>query len=122
MAPRPFPFPLGVGVDVCRIDRIARILRHEHFRNRWAHRTFTRLEWPEVCRRFERANRPQGTSNVEIKPGREGMSDGEVEDNLWMLPGLTEHTAILGNDEEFKAALADERSSLRRLACFFAGR
>lgn len=124
MAPKPFPFPFSVGVDVCRISRIAALLRHKDVRNRWARRVFTRLEWPVICRRFERANRLEGHSVREAQKERQQSADVEKkpENDIWMLPDLSTQAEILGDDGVFQSAVADPRSRLGALAGFLAGR
>ena len=52
MPPKPFPFPLGVGVDIMELSRLKPLLRNHHALNRWAQKTFNRLEWPDLLKVF----------------------------------------------------------------------
>ena len=51
MAPKPFPFPIGVGVDLCEISRLERMLLRGDMAAVKSHlplgrKVFSRLEWP----------------------------------------------------------------------------
>ena len=130
MAPKPFPFPVGIGIDLCRVNRIAAILRHEHTLNRWARKVFTRLEWPALCRRLERVEKASG------EPLREGADAGKdqvqgneshavanhIDNARWMLPKLSGYSSTFEADELYWSAIADERSTLGALAHHLAGR
>ena len=52
MPPKPFPFPLGVGVDIMELSRLKPLLGNHHALNRWAQKTFNRLEWPDLLKVF----------------------------------------------------------------------
>ena len=130
MAPKPFPFPLGVGVDICRISRIAALLRQEKIRNQWARRVFTRLEWPALCKRFEHANCVEGelfkSPNQERNDENNNDYTMRTEDicsnNVWMLPELSEHSEVLEDSKLYWSTIADGRSKLAVLAHYLAGR
>lgn len=116
MSSKPFPFPLGIGVDLCRINRVAALLRQEHVRNRWARKVFTRLEWLALCKRIHQANsQDEETLN---------RAKREKVDRTLTLPTLSTHSSILEDHDESKywSAIADERSSLGRLMRYLAGR
>ena len=123
MPPRPFPFPMGVGVDICQINRIAALLRKESIRNNWVRKVFTRLEWPTVCRRFQRANRSEAESVSYSTQGQDTLPDrtNSTEHN-WMLPTLSKHTDILKDETLFWSTIADRRSKLAVLAAHLTGR
>ena len=127
MAPKPFPFPLGVGVDVCRTRRIAALLRQENIRNQWARRVFTRLEWPALCKRFDRANGGEGevvgSSDQKKSCNNSTASDIDSGSNdVWMLPELSKHSEVLQDSELFWSTIEDGRSKLAVLAHYLAGR
>lgn len=85
MPPKPFPYPLQVGVDICNVNRLARIQRNENFRNLWARKVFTRLEWPYLVDRYRRARRLLMANAVIEESEKMRDHDGTVP---WMLPGL----------------------------------
>ena len=129
MAPKPFPFPISIGIDVCQVNRIAAILRHEHTRNRWARKTFTHLEWPALCRRLQRVEKvmeePIGQTDAasDQKLDDESQAVGESYDNaIWMLPRLSRFSLIFQDENLYWSAIADERSALGALARHLAGR
>lgn len=65
MAPKPFPYPLGVGVDMCHIPRLYRILGQQgNYVTRWARRVFTRLEWPHLSQKFVEASAQPPRSEI----------------------------------------------------------
>lgn len=128
-APKPFPFPIGIGIDLCRVNRIAAILRHEYTRNRWARKIFTRLEWPALCRRFQRVETAIGEPVEQLDVASDERT--EIEDQkiakkydnaIWMLPGLSGYSSILEDESLYWSAIADERSPLGALARHIAGR
>ena len=129
IAPKPFPFPIGIGTDVCRVNRIAAILRHEYTRNRWARKIFTRLEWPALCRRFQDVEKAIGESvgqadatndqNLEIK---DHVTARYYDNEIWMLPRLSGYSSICENENSYWSVIADERSALGALARHLAGR
>ena len=53
MPPKPFPFPLGVGVDITNLSRFSPMLGNHYGLNRWAQKTFNRLEWPGLLKVFQ---------------------------------------------------------------------
>lgn len=55
MPPRPFPYPLGTGIDICKVSRVANIIRDDGNATRWVAKVFSRLEWPAIWRRFKEA-------------------------------------------------------------------
>ena len=127
--PKPFPFPIGIGTDVCRINRIAAVLRHEYTRNRWARKVFTRLEWPALCRKMQRVEKaigePIGRADraSDEKLGNENDTVARYYDNtIWMLPRLHEYSSIAKDDDSYWSLIADERSALGSLARHLAGR
>lgn len=61
MPPKPFPLPLGVGVDIIKLSRLKLLLRNHYALNRWAQKTFNRLEWPALVEVFQ----PQPFQKVE---------------------------------------------------------
>ena len=130
MAPKPFPFAIGIGIDLCRVSRIAAILRHEHTLNRWARKIFTRLEWPALCRRLQRVEQSLGEPLVEEANtgndralGDESQVVARHHDNAnWMLPKLSGYSLTFEVDEFYWSAIADERSTLGALARHLAGR
>ncbi len=83
MAPKPFPYPFRVGIDVCKVSRITKIHRDVKFRNLWARRVFTRLEWPALLRKYLDTQRL-------LMVNAQGKLDKEIQDhdahNFWMLP------------------------------------
>ena len=122
MAPKPFPFPLGIGVDVCQVNRIAAVICHEHTRNRWARKIFTRLEWPALCRRMQRAEKAIGEPGDQ-KLHNENEAIGEPYGNaIWMLPRLSGYSSTFEDENLYRSAIADERSTLGVLARHLAGR
>ncbi len=128
-APRPFPFPLGIGTDVCRVNRIAAILRYEYTRNRWARKVFTRLEWPALCRRLQRLEKTTGepAGQVDVTSDQKlGKEDQTVARNsetaIWMLPRLSRYSSIFEDENSYWSTIADERSALGALARHLAGR
>ena len=128
-APKPFPFPIGIGTDVCRVNRIAAILRREYTRNRWARKIFTRLEWPALCRRLQRAEQaigePFGQAHVtsDQKLEDEDHAVAKYYDNtIWMLPRLSGYSSIFEDEKSYWSVIADERSALGALARHLAGR
>ena len=131
MVPKPFPFQIGVGVDICRINRIASILRPVSTRNRWARRVFTRLEWPALCRRFDCAANAKKECDEESevlknRSDRNGKLDhaDKIDSAAWMLPSLSPYSSILEDEDEtaYWSAIADDRSALGVLARHLAGR
>lgn len=116
MSSKPFPFPLGIGVDLCKINRIAALLRQEHVRNRWARKVFTRLEWVALCRRMNQAN---SVDKETLKRARKGWTETTL-----TLPKLSNQSSILEDNDESRywSAIADERAGLGDLMRFFAGR
>ena len=127
--PKPFPFPIGNGIDVCRVNRIAAILRHENTRNHWARKVFTRLEWPALCRRLQRveeaAGQPDGhngpTSNEKLESEHQIVAD-RYDNAIWMLPKLSGYSSTFEDENAYWSAIADERSALGGLARHLAGR
>lgn len=137
MAPKPFPYPLGVGVDICQIHRIAGFLKREEFRNRWARRIFTRLEWPELYKTFKKTNqKPPARAKKDLNRRTMGndqradmkalSNEGSMEDayDVWMLPGLPNYSALLDEKDNnaYMAVIANENSPLGGLARHLAGR
>lgn len=129
MAPKPFPFAISIGIDVCRVNRIAAILRHEYTRNRWARKIFSRLEWPGLCKRLrhvERATRePVGQIDAASsqKLDKENQAIAKNYDNaIWMLPRLSGYSSIVDDEKSYWSAIGDERSALGVLARHLAGR
>ena len=123
MPPKPFPFPIGVGVDICRVNRIAALLRKEHIRNIWARKVFTRLEWPAVCRRFQRTNRSEAESVGDSERAQDTVTDKrDVTEETWKLPNLSKHSEVLEDETAFWSTIADGRSKLSTLAQYLAGR
>ena len=124
--PKPFPFPIGIGTDICSVNRIAAVLRHEFTRNRWARKVFTRLEWPFLCRRLRHLEKP-----TEIAIGRADVASDEnlghksgvvrryQEDTIWMLPRLP---SIPEDDDSYWSVVADKGSASGSLARYLAGR
>jgi hypothetical protein len=126
MSPRPFPFQLGVGIDICRIARVAALLRQESTRNRWARRVFTRIEWMALCRRFERVNQLQAGNSVR-QAAKDESHEASVRrkttgEDLWMLPKLPNLSSIIEDPEAYSSAVNDARSPLGSLARHLAGR
>ncbi|KAF6234562.1 hypothetical protein HO173_007188 [Letharia columbiana] len=129
MAPKPFPFPISIGIDVCRVNRIAAILRHEQTRNRWARKIFTRLEWPALCRRLQRVEKaigePVGQADAAIDPKLDNENqaiDSNYDNAIWMLPRLSGYSSTFEDEHSYWSAIADERSALGGLARHLAGR
>lgn len=129
MAPKPFPLPISIGIDICRVNRIAAILRHEYTRNRWARKIFSRLEWPGLCKRLRRAERvtrePVGQTDAASnqKMDKENQAIAENYDNtIWMLPRLSGYSSIFDDEKSYWSAIGDERSALGDLARHLAGR
>ena len=133
MTPKAFPFPIGVGVDICHINRIAAIFRREHLRNRWVRRVFTRLEWPALQTRFDRANASTGlplnqifadNDRSSVDRSKEILEGNEISTHSWSLPKLSEFSSRLEDADEsiYWSAIADERSTLRTLIRHLAGR
>ncbi len=129
MAPKSFPFPIGIGIDVCRVNRIAAILRHEHTRNRWARKVFTRLEWPALCRTLQRAEKAIGepVGQAEAMSDEKLVNENQVtaenyNNSIWMLPRLSRCASTFEDKDSYWSAIADERSSLGALARHLAGR
>ena len=98
MVPKPFPFPLGIGIDVCKIPRIARLISNPQARDRWAQKVFTRLEWPELCRRMDRVQSTTVTNAQGENPYRNPLSGNRVthtresariDKSIWMLPEIS---------------------------------
>ena len=125
MAPKPFPYPLGIGIDVCKVARIARVLRSTGLRNQWARRVFTRLEWPDVCRYFEktRISMTDDAGNTRVI-GREANA---YHPSGWMLPPIpTRWLHDVDNVPLSKTALderlSDDRTPVVLLARYLAGR
>ena len=128
-APKPFPFPIGIGTDVCRVNRIAAILRQEYTRNRWARKIFTRLEWPALCRRFQDVEKAIGEPVGQADTASD--HNLEIEDHataryydteIWMLPRLSGYSSICENENSYWSVIDDERSALGALARHLAGR
>ncbi len=123
MGPKPFPFPIGIGVDICRVNRVANLLQKENIRNLWARKVFTRLEWPGLCRRLQRANRSEDESARQSERERDNtMVPENVGDNVWMLPKLSKHLEVLSDPEAYWLTVADQRSRLAILTRHLAGR
>ena len=123
MAPKPFPFPISVGVDICRIRRIADLIRQETIRNRWARRIFTRLEWPALCRRFQRATYQAEDSKSLRKIEKQGATVEESSaENIWTLPKLTKHPDLFDDQQGYLTLIQDERSKIGVLVRHLAGR
>lgn len=124
MAPKPFPFPISIGIDVCRVNRIAAILHHENTRNRWARKVFTRLEWPALCRRLQRVGKAAGEdSESDQKLEYANRTAAELYDNqMWMLPKLSGYSSTFEDEASYWSTVADERSALGTLARHLAGR
>ena len=128
-APKPFPFPIGIGTDICRVNRIAAILRHEYIRNRWARKIFTRLEWPALCRRLQRVEKaveePVKRADVGSDARLENTSGTVMrfyDNSIWMLPSLSGYSSIFEDENLYWSTVADERSALGALARHLAGR
>ncbi|KAL8940562.1 MAG: hypothetical protein Q9216_002750 [Gyalolechia sp. 2 TL-2023] len=65
MAPKPFPYPIGVGVDVCHIPRLYKVIgKPSVYVTRWAKKIFTRLEWPHLWQKFYETNAQPSTSQT----------------------------------------------------------
>lgn len=126
MAPKSFPFPIGVGVDVCKINRIAALTRQDDLRSRWARRVFTRLEWAGLCRRCQRANILEGEPIKQTKREMQKNTDSKKRSgsDIWSLPKLSKYSEILENDDQsaYWSAITDGRSRLGKLARYLAGR
>ena len=135
MVPKPFPYPLGIGVDVCKVNRIAQFLRNDSLRNRWARKIFTRLEWPALWSVFLKTQRATtgrgggvngkdwtaGQRSYQSFSGKEFHSD----DSIWMLPVIPDalmsrDATVGGNDPE--KSINNERSPIGLLARHLAGR
>lgn len=128
-APKPFPFPIGIGTDVCRVNRIAAILRREYTRNRWVRKVFTRLEWPALHKKFQDIEKAKGEpieqANLanDQNLGDEGQPAANYYTKIgWMLPKLSGYSSIFRNEKSYWSAIADDRSALGGLARHLAGR
>ena len=129
MAPKPFPFPIGIGVDMCLVNRVAAILRYEHARNRWARKIFTRLEWPALCRTFQRVEnaigepvgQPDAASDQKLD-NEDQATPGYYDDAIWMLPRLSGYSSTFDDEKLYWSAIANKRSTLGALAHHLAGR
>lgn len=80
MPPKPFPFPLGVGVDIANISRFKKLAENPFALNRWAQKTFNRLEWPDLLEVF----RPQ---EVQAKDTLKDTSANEPQ-SQFLLPKI----------------------------------
>ena len=132
MVPKPFPYPIGVGTDICSINRIAGLLRLRDTRERWIRRTFTRLEWPGIWQSFQRvrlaASYNGGSTAVKdyeffVKKVEDAARATEV-DGVWRLPDLATATNDLHNLglNAFNKIVADEKLPLGQLTRHLAGR
>lgn len=97
MVLKPFPFPLDIGIDVCKIPRIARLISDPEVCNRWAQRVFTRLEWPQLCRLVEKVQPTTVTHVQKENPYRKTLPEARVthtrecariDKSIWMLPEI----------------------------------
>ena len=130
MTARPFPIPIGIGLDVCRVERVGAILRDARTRNRWARKIFNRLEWPHLYKRLQRMDDSigelAGQDDEEADEQKVEVQDQAVakdhDNTVWMLPGLSRYSSIFKNENLYNSAIADERSDLGRLARHLAGR
>ena len=54
MPPKPFPFPLNVGIDICHVPRIRKLILkdHGHYLIPWVTRIFNTIEYGDVRRRL----------------------------------------------------------------------
>ena len=124
MVPKPFPYPLGVGIDVCKVSRIASLLRSSNVRNQWARRVFTRLEWLDVWKYFERTRRAM-TDDAEDMTRTDRRATNVQ--SSWMLPeiptkGLRDANGVLFDKSALNEDSPDFRSPVATLARFLAGR
>lgn len=133
MVPKPFPYPLGIGVDVCQVNRVARYLRTESLRNRWARKIFTRLEWRDLCEQFRSTSRAidkqegpsegiDWMSKRRVFPN-EVNNSSRMDDSMWMLPKLAFYpVGTAESEKDYIDGLASSRSPISRLARHLAGR
>ena len=49
MPPKAFPLAIGIGIDVCSITRVRRIVVDKNF-SRWTRRVFNRVEYTYLLR------------------------------------------------------------------------
>ncbi|KAI9812423.1 MAG: hypothetical protein M1827_004654 [Pycnora praestabilis] len=57
MPPKPFPYPLGVGIDICHIPRIRRLITKDNgkYLDQFARRIFNSYEWEHFQVKLEDA-------------------------------------------------------------------
>ena len=122
VAPKPFPFPIGIGTDVCQINRIADILRDEYKRNRWARKLFTRLEWPALCETLQRAEGQAEVRSDQRLENEEPAIAKDYDNEIWMLPRLSRSSPIFEDDNSYWSAIADQRSPIGKMVRRLAGR
>ena len=136
MVPKPFPYPLGIGIDVCKVPRVASFLRNQSLRNRWARKTFTRLEWPALWDQFQKTRRVtiEDARHVNREDwkmdSRENLSyvqdNGHIDKSIWMLPYIpTRWFTMKGSNQSeaaYNEAVSHERSPIGLLARHLAGR
>ena len=133
MVPKPFPFPFNVGTDICSINRIADLLRQRHIRERFVRRIFTRLEWAQIWKSFERVSLTQWKTCSNLA--------GEDRDNYVIgeryaatasnsktncatlnLPDVPGPSSGLGSSEAFDRAVKEGASTLGELIQHLGGR
>ena len=128
MVPKPFPYPLGIGVDVCKVSRVMRLIQNYRLCNRWARKVFTRLEWPALWDRMKEAqltatadtgngHRKDSLIGIEDDPTRT-QSSAPTDNFIWMLPDVSEDRCGSSDSE----AVSHEHSPLKVLARHLAGR
>jgi len=129
MSPKPFPFPLGVGIDICNVDRIAYNLRFKNKREAFVRKLFTRLEWPGIWRKFlitERAMKAHGRAAVSHYQEQDVESHSKIDaidpQSMWNVPSLSSSPDLFTDSETRIGFFPDSRSSLGRLVSFVAGR
>lgn len=130
MVPNPFPYPLGVGIDVCKVSRLARLLHAQRLCNRWARRVFTRLEWPALWHQFQMTRSATRAATEKTDMTTSGVSAEErpcqmldrvpTDSSILMLPEIPmSWSSMTGVENE---TLFYERSPVGLLARYVAGR
>lgn len=136
MVPKAFPYPLGIGVDVCRVSRVAHLLQKQNLCNRWARKVFTRLEWSALWNHVKKAQLMAAADtwkgngiDMTITPGEQtscSRNDPPTDNSIWMLPELPERS--LSRRSSIQSKVADNgadfdgRSPIELLARHLAGR
>ena len=57
MPPKPFPFKIGIGTDICEIERMGAIIQ-TGYHTRWARKVLTYLEWPSFETKLQEFENP----------------------------------------------------------------